>query len=291
MKPAGDDDGIVARRSGAESSLASWFKPLSVGTLLSLLGLAAVMLVWRRLAGALHEPLELPAMAITACVLVATGSAVRLLWAGNLARHAPGRSWHDRLILLTPTAAILAAGFSLSVPGTSAAGLAVLWSLIAAEEIYSLVLRVSFRPSTTVVKTAAVLPTAPETEETLSKTQLSAAGLTADLTVGLDAAPLHNTADGVVTQQLVRVTDRDGAESMSGLLVANFLAGQRTATVHIAFCPPFSAMPKMEFEQVDGPSGKIKIVQLLPYGARFDIKLSKNAEEPLGVSLRFSARS
>ena len=265
IKPAGGGGGIVARRAGARSPLTSWFKPLSAGTLLSLLGLAAVMLVWRRLAGALHEPLELPAMAITACVLAAAGPSIRLLWAGILwpgrqARHASGCSWHDRLILLAPTVAILAVGFSLSVPGTSAAGLAVLWSLIAAEEIYSLVLHISFRsPATIVARPVAVPP--------------------------------HDTADGVVTQQLVRVTDRGGAESMSGLLRANFLAGQRTATVHVAFCPPFSAMPKMEVEQVDGPSGKIKIVQLLPYGARFDIKLLENAEEPLDVSLRFSAGS
>ena len=303
MTPSGGGDRIVGRRAVAESPVTSWIKTLSACTLMSLLGLAAVMLVWRRLAGALHEPLELPALAITACALAAAGLSIRLLLADGFAARASGRSWRDRLIplapmaaiLLTPMAAILAVGFSLSVPGTSAAGLAVLWSLIAVEEIYSLVLSISFRSPTTVAAgPTAVLPAKPAApvgpereEKSRSATQPSAA----DLGAGLDIVPFDDTADEQVTQQLVRTKDRGGGESMSGLLRAHFSAGQRNATVHIAFCPPFSAVPTMKVEQVDGPPGRIKTVQLLPYGARFDLKLSKDAEEPLAVSLRFSARA
>jgi hypothetical protein len=245
----------------------SWIKTLSASTLLSLLGLAAAILVWRRLAGALHDPLELPALAVAACVLAAAGLSVRLLWAGGLARHTPGRWWCDRLVLLAPTMAILVAGFSLSVSGTTAAGLAVLWGLIAAEEVYCLVARVSFRPAKTVLNAVPLDDGADD-----------------------DRAD-DNRADAVVTQQLVRTKGRDGAESMSGLLRANFSVGQRFATVHVAFCPSFSNVPKLEIEQIDGPPGKIKTVQLLPYGARFDLKLSRDADEPFDVALRFSARA
>jgi hypothetical protein len=60
--------------------------------------------------------------------------------------------------------------------------------------------------------------------------------------------------------------------------------------VHLAFCPPFSRTPELAVEQLDGPAGKLKTVQLLPYGTRFDLKLAHTLEEPATVLLRFSAR-
>jgi hypothetical protein len=70
-----------------------------------------------------------------------------------------------------------------------------------------------------------------------------------------------------------------------------FTAGQRTGSIHVAFCPPFAAVPEVEVEQIDGPEARIKTAQLLPYGVRLDLKLAAASEEPTSVLLQFSARS
>ncbi len=90
-------------------------------------------------------------------------------------------------------------------------------------------------------------------------------------------------------QQLTRTRAADGSERLSGWLRAPFLAGQRTASVHVAFCPPFAAVPELSVEQVDGPPARVKTAQLLPQGARLDLKLASAAEEPHDVALEFSA--
>jgi hypothetical protein len=61
--------------------------------------------------------------------------------------------------------------------------------------------------------------------------------------------------------------------------------------MHVAFCPPFAATPEVKVSQIDGPEVRIKTAQLLPYGARLDLKLAAPAEEPTSVTLRFSAQS
>ena len=66
-------------------------------------------------------------------------------------------------------------------------------------------------------------------------------------------------------------------------------AGQRTHNVHLAFCPPFARTPELAVEQVDGPRCRIKTVQLLPYGARLEVKLAAAAESATGVLLKFCA--
>ncbi len=294
---------------------AAWIKTLSVATLLPLLGLAGGMFVWRRLAGALHEPLDAWSLATTAVVLATSSGAVRVLGRGYWGRDASSRPWLAALILLGPTAAIAAAGFSLSVPGTSFAGLAVLWGVLAMGELAGLVFgsfaaclpgwkTCSIRedehavvncdvyepvasPSTVDRRLrfdAAHEPSAPAVE------QAPPLETDAGLNASLDAATFDETPDQQLTQQIVRMQAPDGTETMSGRVRASFLPGQRTASVHLAFCPPFSSVPTVEVEQVDGPPGRIKTVQLLPYGVRFDLKLFKDAEEPLGVLLQFSAR-
>jgi hypothetical protein len=66
-------------------------------------------------------------------------------------------------------------------------------------------------------------------------------------------------------------------------------AGERSASVHLAFCPPFARAPRVELVQSDGPAARIKTVQVLPYGARFDLGFSAPAAEGDAVLLQFSA--
>ena len=82
-----------------------------------------------------------------------------------------------------------------------------------------------------------------------------------------------------------------GPRNSAGWLRLSFAAGQRTGSVHVAFCPPLRVTPEMEVEQIEGPEARIKTAQVLPYGARFDLKLAAAAEQPTTVLLQFTART
>ena len=53
---------------------------------------------------------------------------------------------------------------------------------------------------------------------------------------------------------------------------------------------PFNRAPRLEVRQREGPAARVKTTQLLPYGARLDLKLAAPAEKPLVVLLQFTAR-
>jgi hypothetical protein len=93
-----------------------------------------------------------------------------------------------------------------------------------------------------------------------------------------------------VLQQLTRSADGD-AEQLAGWLRMPLATGQRSGSLHVAFCPPFRAAPQVEFEQLEGPAARIRIGQLMPYGVRLDVKLSAPSPAPAGLLLRFVARS
>jgi hypothetical protein len=68
-------------------------------------------------------------------------------------------------------------------------------------------------------------------------------------------------------------------------------AGQRMGHLHVAFCPPFPETPEIEAETLSGPQCSIKTAQVLPSGARLELKLAAPAEEPQSVLVRFAART
>jgi hypothetical protein len=92
-----------------------------------------------------------------------------------------------------------------------------------------------------------------------------------------------------ITQQLTRVRDESGAETIRGTLRADFIPGQRHATLHVGFCPPLAALPKIAAEPTDGPDATIKIVQAFAHGARLDVRLEDPADEPCSVLIEFTA--
>ena len=94
-----------------------------------------------------------------------------------------------------------------------------------------------------------------------------------------------------VVQQLTRIRTADETEELRGWLRVPFAAGQRTASVHVAFCPPLSVTPQLAVEQIDGPDARLKTAQLLPYGARIDLKLAAASAEAGAVLLEFVARA
>ncbi len=92
-----------------------------------------------------------------------------------------------------------------------------------------------------------------------------------------------------VLQQLTRSRAADGCETIRGTLVAEFAAGERTAILHVAFCPPFGRQPTVATKVAEGPRCDAKLAQILHQGARFEARLARASTRPERVTLEFVA--
>lgn len=240
----------------------------SVG--LAMLMTAAVVVLWRRLSGALQGPAE-PSLLLAAGAVAAT-------LAGGF-RFTPRDTlrsprWQRLALALGPSLGVVVLGAALSVAGTRWLALAALWGPMVAEELWAAhrAYRGTGRHSP---------PPAGDRPMPLLGSAF-----------GMIAASLGDAqADGEVTQQLTRSRSADGSETVSGWLRLAFVPGQRLATAHLAFCPPFTQVPELDVRQIEGPSARVKTGQVLPFGARLEVKLAEAAERRVDIRLRFSARS
>jgi mutator protein MutT len=164
------------------------------------------------------------------------------------------------------------------MPGTEAVALIVFWGILAAEEFWAWQVIPQLTSGATAGSSGATAGLPSSAQTTVAQPNLDAR------TPDFDERP----GPGVV-QQLTRSRTPDGSETISGWLRIPLLAGQRTATVHLAFCPPFQCVPELETEQQDGPDATIRVGQVLPYGARLEFKLADVAEAPAEVLVEYSA--
>jgi len=81
------------------------------------------------------------------------------------------------------------------------------------------------------------------------------------------------------TQHFTRWQTADGVDRLAGWLRVTFDAGQRSEHAHLAFCPAFAKPPRIEVSQLNGPRARVKTAQILPHGARLDLKLAGPAAE------------
>lgn len=104
---------------------------------------------------------------------------------------------------------------------------------------------------------------------------------------------LYDEAEGIlpadVQQQWTRSRLPDGSEQILATLRAELAAGQRTASIHLAFCPPLAEVPELEFEQVDGPDARIQQGELFRHGARLDVRLAEPAATACSVVIELAA--
>jgi len=143
-----------------------------------------------------------------------------------------------------------------------------------------------WRPRTDGAASAALLPLAPVREETrehypLFEREFDEA--TADEEQGVE------TLDANVLQQLTRIRNENGVESIFGTLRAEFAAGQRHATLHVGFCPPLAGVPTVDADPADGPDATVKVIQAFAHGARLEVRLAAPATEPCSVLLELTA--
>lgn len=96
-------------------------------------------------------------------------------------------------------------------------------------------------------------------------------------------------AAGHEFQQIVRTRDSAGVETVTATLRADFVEGQRHATVYVAFCPPLAGVPRIAVAPVT--DAEIKIVQAFAHGARIDVRLARAAPQARSVHLHVDART
>ncbi|NQT36997.1 MAG: hypothetical protein HQ581_05885 [Planctomycetes bacterium] len=269
---------------------------LAGGVLLGLLGLAAVVLFERRVAGALYTPLSGPAMAAVGMLLAVTSAAARtLLRAVRSQSTTPHRRW----LAWLPTAPLLLAGLALTLPGGSTGGWIALWSILAAGELggWWVARRVAGQAKTAPCRPATQVPRGDVSESSRSAVVESAAEASpsdasaATFATEIGDANSTEIPEENVVQRFTRRLDASGGEILQGWIRAPFVAGQRTTNVHVAFCPPFRRSPQLSVEQCEGPEARIKQAQILPHGARLDLKLTRATEEATRVTLAIRAES
>jgi hypothetical protein len=228
-----------------------------------LLLLAGTAFWWRRLGGALTTPLPWHGLLAVGLFLAALAALARRAGPALAGNESAGR----RLTLeCLVSASVVCVGVALSLPGTGWVGLVLCWAALAAEECWAW--QLALRPGRAPAGLAAAVGEAPE------------AG---------PWSPDRPTGD--VIQQIARRRAADGREALSGWLRVPLAAGQRSASVHVAFCPPLQHAPRMTVEQREGPAARIRAVQVLPYGARLDVKLTQPSPTPIELLLEFTAQA
>lgn len=255
-----------------------WIVRVSIG----LCAAAAAIPGWRRIVGALVRPpgLGTSAAVATAFGLFAAAGLGMLQFRGGApdGSSARRRTWGVLLVAAIGMAA------ALSIPGTAWSAVTLLWlptaCLLAAGGcssrfgcvgVANVVRRVRLAGPTTVdeVRTATL-----DGEFEPSK---SAAG-----------AEQAKQAEQLVSQ-FVRRRKVSGGETVEGRLVAPFEPGRRVRSLHVSFCPPLSASPVVRWKLEGEVEAEVKLVQRLPYGARFDVRLPEPAEDDCTVELSFTA--
>ena len=252
--------------------------PLLVMALVALQAAVSLVLMQRRLAGALVDPGPIALLA-AGLVAVALAAAPRTL---ARAIHLPlDSAWIQGAVWFLPTVALLLAMLALSVPSAALGAVAVIWAAAISAEawFWTPILR---EGSNRLRRNPQLAEPALRRAESQRAMKPVESGTNSRKT----AAPL----DPHVWQQTSRAYEAEGADVLRGTLRASLAVGQRTAHVHLAFCPPFARLPQFDYRQTDGPAARVKLGQLLPYGVRLDVKLDEPAEASSTVLLELTAK-
>jgi hypothetical protein len=251
-----------------------------VGALLLIAPLVLVLvLIARRLAGALVEPLPLAGWLSIALVV-----ALWLRWFdGWLAEKpaAPAERWLAS-VWLAPVMALVAA-LVLWLPGTRVIAPISFIAIVALGGAGSNLLgRLLARPASRPARIPISL--GDDTSPTDLSESHSDAEVDEESEVGSSLAP-------AIIQQLVRRREPGETESLRGSLRTEFAVGQRTASAHVAICPPFESAPRCQAAVAAGPAAEVRVATALPFGVRFEIKLAQAAIEPGSVVVEFAIDS
>lgn len=242
------------------------FRQSALVLLALVVGTALVVSV-RRATGSLERPLAPTSLFAASLALVLAVTVLRLLAARSFSPQVL------RAIDAAATIAVLGTALALSLPSTSRAGLALLWLTLVTSEAVTWIAWRRARRSTLDV---------PRSGEPLVQPAK-------DRDHWHEEPEDRTLAEAGLLQQLTRTRTAEGNEVIAGWLSVELAAEQRSATAHVAFCPPFARVPRIEIAVEGEQDARVKVAQVLAYGARFDVKLNAPASEPTVLPLRFTA--
>ncbi|MFM9961914.1 MAG: hypothetical protein ACKV2Q_11900 [Planctomycetaceae bacterium] len=95
-------------------------------------------------------------------------------------------------------------------------------------------------------------------------------------------------SDDSTTQWMTRQTLSDGVDQIEGAIRIRFVGGQRAASVHVPFSPPFAAVPQVECEAMGDDPVRWKVSVVYTYGMRVELK-RESSGEPGETELSYTA--
>jgi hypothetical protein len=260
------------------------------GLLVAAMAVATALILARRLAGGLEQPLSSVAIGSATAIAAILAAAARFTMPTNFSASRAAVAW------LRWSTAVLLVVFvaALWLPGTSWFAIAIAWGIVAVEELLSWRrFHDRTRRSTMVVAPRSVSSLIAKPDEV--GLQLAITGIVPASAVATAAAPLLPPASPATSAEVIQQSTRShtagGVDRLAGWLQMALAAGERNATAHIAFCPPFLETPKISLRQTAGPAGRIRAMQILPHGVRLELKLDHSPRQPQRVAVEFIAES
>jgi len=251
----------------------------------SLLLLVALWLLYRRLATSGAEPASWLLLAAAAVLLPGLAALLRL----SIAASPASRRWRI-LGSACITAGILAALLALSFAGGPAWALALLWGIVAAEEILLGGLWPTFRRQVTNEggeRHGAKMP-ADWSQRPGSRREISHRESAVHDAHALKPAPDASLPPSH-TQHLVRREVEGGVEVVNGLVRGEYEAGQRLLHLHVAFCPPLGRRPQVTASLAGSDGATVKVAEVQLYGVRFDVRRPARDTAAQTIVLRYEA--
>jgi hypothetical protein len=239
-----------------------------------LFGLLSCLLVLRRIVGAFDQAFGGSTLVaiVTATLLGVTAVRIalkNLIDVNSVVRWAP-----DAFL----TFCLLCFSFSLSLPGSPAWSLFVVWLGVVAAETAWWLHRGGMRiPIGLRLRLA-------------QRDRLPLSAATATETLPIDSGE-SDVLDANVTQRFTRAIEPNGNDVLHGIVRSDFTTGERLRQVHIAICPPMGHSPQLNAFQVDGPTATIKTAQAESFGIRLEVRLAGLPKEPVRVTIEFVAES
>jgi hypothetical protein len=71
--------------------------------------------------------------------------------------------------------------------------------------------------------------------------------------------------------------------------MAEFARGQRSTSLYVGFCPPFTQLPQVEAQLADDGDAVVQLTQVLHQGAQLEVRLPRSAAAPVTATIELFA--
>jgi hypothetical protein len=234
---------------------------------LAAFGLVVLLLLMRRMAGALVQPLG----GLSLIGVVGFGLALTAGWRRGWQVCGRRQSSLDLIAPAIPGFALFLLLCVLSLPGTASWALMLTWlAFFTCEAAWWWAAYSANRQ--------------PAVRRMASQTGVAEPAVEIEIESGQVALPND------VFQQITRCRDAEELERISIQLRIAFAVGQRVAVAHVAFCPPLGGLPDLAAEVMNGPDAMVTITNTQTFGVRLEVRLEEPADEACHVVVEIEGR-